>query len=47
MIVWVTQLILKLTNNLDWSWFWVLAPTWICIIMWLLETLFIYFMDHF
>ncbi len=24
---------LKLTNNIDWSWFWVLSPLWIGVIL--------------
>lgn len=25
----VVFIVLKLTDNIDWSWWWVLAPTWI------------------
>ena len=25
--------VLKLTNNISWSWIWVLSPTWISIIL--------------
>ena len=28
-ILFVVFLILKLTNNIDWSWWWVTAPLWI------------------
>lgn len=28
-ILLVVFLVLKLTNNIDWSWVWVLAPLWI------------------
>lgn len=29
MIVFLIFLVLKLTNNIDWSWWWVTAPLWI------------------
>jgi hypothetical protein len=28
-IVFIVFLVLKLTNNIDWSWIWVLSPLWI------------------
>lgn len=28
-ILFVVFLVLKLTNNIDWSWWWVTAPLWI------------------
>ena len=37
---------LKLTNHIDWSWWWVLSPLWISLaigILVVLITLFIYF----
>lgn len=35
MILFIVFLILKLTNTIDWSWWWVSAPLWIpfCIIL--------------
>ena len=29
MILFLIFLVLKLTNNIDWSWWWVTAPLWI------------------
>jgi len=29
MILFIVFLILKLTNNIDWSWWWVTCPLWI------------------
>jgi hypothetical protein len=29
MILFIVFLILKLTNNIDWSWWWVTSPLWI------------------
>lgn len=28
-ILFIVFLVLKLTNNIDWSWWWVTAPLWI------------------
>lgn len=28
--------VLKLVGVIDWSWWWVLAPTWISVILWLI-----------
>jgi len=33
MVVFVVFLILKLTNNIDWSWWWVTSPLWIPFIL--------------
>ena len=30
----VVFIVLKLTDNIDWSWWWVLAPAWICLLIW-------------
>lgn len=30
---------LKLTNNINWSWIWVLSPEWICIVITIICTL--------
>ena len=29
----VVFIVLKLTDNIDWSWWWVLAPAWICLLI--------------
>lgn len=29
LVVFIVFLILKLTNNIDWSWWWVTSPLWI------------------
>ena len=30
----VVFIVLKLTGNIDWSWWWVLSPAWICLLIW-------------
>ena len=32
----VIFLILKLTKVIDWSWWWVTAPLWGCILLWII-----------
>lgn len=34
-IVLVVFVVLKLTEVIDWSWFWVLSPIWISTLIWL------------
>ena len=29
----IVFIVLKLTNNIDWSWWWVLSPIWISILL--------------
>ena len=29
MVLFIVFLVLKLTNNIDWSWWWVTSPLWI------------------
>jgi hypothetical protein len=31
---------LKLSHIIDWSWWWVLSPIWICLLLYLLITIF-------
>ena len=31
----IAFIVLKLCNIIDWSWFWVLAPTWMTISFWI------------
>ncbi len=38
----IVFIVLKLTNYIDWSWWWILAPLWIPIILIIL----IYFIIH-
>jgi hypothetical protein len=33
MIVFIVFLILKLTNTIDWSWWWVTCPLWIGVVL--------------
>jgi hypothetical protein len=33
MILFIVFLVLKLTNNIDWSWWWVTCPLWIGVIV--------------
>jgi len=32
----IVFLILKLTNTINWSWWWVTAPLWIGIVLWII-----------
>jgi hypothetical protein len=36
MVVGLIFIVLKLTGNIDWSWWWVLSPFWICALIWIL-----------
>lgn len=36
LILGLVFVVLKLTGNIDWSWWWVLSPFWICALFWLL-----------
>lgn len=38
----IVFIVLKLTNIIDWSWWWVLAPIWIPIIFWILVIVVLY-----
>ena len=40
-ILFVVFLVLKLTNNIDWSWWWVTSPLWIPSVLLISITLFI------
>lgn len=35
-VVFIVFLILKLTNTIDWSWWWVTAPLWIPFLFWII-----------
>lgn len=35
-VLFLVFLILKLTHNIDWSWWWVTAPLWIPFCIWLI-----------
>ena len=35
-ILLVVFIVLKLVGTIDWSWWWVLSPLWISVIMWLI-----------
>lgn len=37
----IVFIVLKLTGNIDWSWWWVLAPLWITLLLFLLVILFV------
>ena len=39
----ITFIVLKLCKVINWSWFWVLAPTWFSIVLLILVILFIIF----
>lgn len=40
-VVQIILIILKLTRLIDWEWRWILAPTWVSIIFWLVFILII------
>ena len=29
----IVFIVLKLTNHIEWSWWWVLSPVWICLVI--------------
>lgn len=33
-VLFVVFLVLKLTDHIDWSWWWVTAPLWISVLLW-------------
>lgn len=33
MVIFIVFLVLKLTNNIDWSWWWVTSPLWIPLVL--------------
>ena len=41
LLLFLVFMVLKLTEVIDWSWFWVTAPIWFGIAIWALFTLFI------
>jgi hypothetical protein len=34
-ILFLIFLVLKITHNIDWSWWWVTSPLWIGVVIWL------------
>lgn len=40
-ILFVVFLVLKLTNNIAWSWWWVTAPLWIPIVLFIIILFFV------
>ena len=41
----IAFIVLKLTNNIDWSWIWVLSPLWIPVLVWIILVLIIIALD--
>lgn len=39
-------IVLKLTGEIDWSWWWVLSPIWILIIIAIAGTAIVYYMNN-
>lgn len=40
--IFIVFLVLKLTNTLTWSWFWILSPLWIPILIFLIILFIVY-----
>ena len=38
-LLFTTFLVLKLTNVIDWSWWWITAPLWIPVVLFIILTL--------
>ena len=47
MLLLIIFIVLKLTGNITWSWIWVLSPFWITILIGLLLTLIVFFIETF
>ena len=41
-ILFIVFLVLKLTNNIDWSWWWVTAPLWIPFVIFIIIVIIFY-----
>lgn len=41
-ILFIVFLVLKLTNNIDWSWWWVTAPLWISFVIFIIIIIILY-----
>lgn len=45
-ILFYVFLILKITDNIDWSWWWVTAPVWIPFLLWNIMVLIVRLVEH-
>ena len=41
LILFLIFLVLKLTDHLDWSWWWVFSPLWISVLFWVVAMILI------
>jgi hypothetical protein len=45
MIVFIIFLVLKLTDNIDWSWWWVCSPLWLPILSVMVSLIFVFILS--
>jgi hypothetical protein len=46
-ILFLVFLILKLTNTIDWSWWWVTSPLWIGVVIWVILSIILIICDYY
>ena len=46
-ILFLVFLVLKLTNTIDWSWWWVTSPLWIGVVIWVIISLILIICDYY
>lgn len=46
-ILFLVFLVLKLTNTIDWSWWWVTSPLWIGVVIWVILSLILIICDYY
>ena len=46
-ILFLVFLVLKLTNTIDWSWWWVTSPLWIGVVIWVILSLILIIYDYY
>ena len=46
-ILFLVFLVLKLTNTIDWSWWWVTSPLWIGVVIWVILSIILIICDYY
>lgn len=46
-ILFLIFLVLKLTNTIDWSWWWVTSPLWIGVVIWVILSIILIICDYY
>lgn len=41
----IVFIVLKLIGTIDWSWWWVLSPMWVSMLVWIIILLFVAWLD--